>query len=210
MASRLFGAPHGPGWTLLLGTVLALTACGGTASSGPSATASTPSAAPTTSSARATPTPTTSVTRTASPTPSPTRRADVAAAAAAALGLYARSSNNLNDPSAGYVWSAVSGALSTRLRDRLVWLGNHDYFDDRHCGEDYIDGNQVGLTRAPKAVSATANPDGTVTVVIRGYLNNDHRDLTVVMSQIHGTWLATDLRRGTGPNASIFSAHPNC
>jgi len=61
MASRPLGAPHHPGWTLLLGTVLALTACGGTASSGPSATASTPSAAPTTSSARATPTPTTSV-----------------------------------------------------------------------------------------------------------------------------------------------------
>lgn len=195
MLSRLVRKPHRAGWVLLLGSVLALTACGGSASSG-SSTASTPSTAPTTSSARATPTPT----------------VNVAAAVAAALRLYSRSPNNLNDPSAGYIWSSSTAEMpvSTELRDRLVWLNNHDYFDDRHCAEDYINGNQVGLTRAPKAISATPNSDGTVTVVIRGHLNNSYRDLTIVMSQIHGTWLATDLHRGTGPNASIFSTHPNC
>ena len=195
MLSRLIRKPHQAGSVLLLGSVLALTGCGGSVSSG-SSTASTPSASPTTSSAQ--------------PTPAPS--VNVAAAVAAALHLYSRSPNNLNDPSAGYIWSSstLQMPVSTELRDRLVWLNNHDYFDDRHCGEDYIDGNQVGLTRAPTAISATANSDGTVTVVIRGYLNNDYRDLTVVMSQIHGTWLATDLRRGTGTNASIFSTHPNC
>jgi len=217
MPSHSIRKPGKAGWLLLLGPVLALTACGGSTPSDTSPTGSSSGAAPTSSSAPATPTPSVTVTPTtptASPTPSALGRADIAAATAAVLHLYSRSPNNVNDPSAGYIWSSAisnpTSPVSTALRARLNWLNDHDYFDDRHCGEDYIDGNQVGLTGTPKAISATANPDGTVTVVIRGYLNDDYRDLTVVMSKIQWTWLATDLRRGTGPNASIFSSHPNC
>jgi hypothetical protein len=193
MPSRLLRKAQHAGWILLLGSVIAVTACGGTTSAGSWPTPSATSTSPTT------------------PTPSPTRSADVGSAVVAALALYARSANNLSNPSAGYVWSAsASMPVSTRLRERLSWLNNHDYFADTNCGENYVDGNQVGLTRAPNAVSATSNSDGTVTVVLRGYLNDNYRDLTVLMSLIHGTWLATDLRRGTGPNASVFSSHPNC
>jgi hypothetical protein len=194
MPSRLLLERHKVGCVLLLGTVILLTACGGSPSSGSS--------------------PTSTATHSASPTettPSPTPSTDVAAAGAAALTLYSAYPNNVNDPSAGYIWSdAASMPVSSRLRDRLLYLTNHGYFADTKCGEDYVDGNQVGLTRAPTVISADPNPDGTVTVVIRGYLNDAYRDLTVVMSQTDGAWLAIDLRRGTGPNASIFSDQPNC
>lgn len=191
-------------WGLVIGTVLVLSACSGSPGSGPSPSSTASTVAPSTSSATSTPAPTASATPTV----------DVRAAEAAALALFTRSPLNLNDPSAGYVWSSFVPdpdlPFSAQVRERLAWLTRHDYFDDRHCGENYMVGNQDGLFRAPKAVAATPGSGGAVTVVLRQYMGSEHRDLTVVMAQVHGTWLAVDLRRGTGPNASIFSSHPNC
>jgi hypothetical protein len=208
MSSRLLHKPGSAAAILLLGSLVGLSACGGSV---PSGSPSMPSASPTSSSPTTIPptAPTATVTSSASTTMGSD---EVAAAVTAALSLYSRSATNLDDPSAGYVWSATATgkSLSIRLRERLAWLTAHDYFSDMNCGENYIDGNQVGLTRAPKAVSVTPNHDGTVTVVIRGYLNSAYRDLVVVMSQGDGSWLATDLRRGEGPDASVFSDRPNC
>ncbi len=56
----------------------------------------------------------------------------------------------------------------------------------------------MGLAKAPRVLSATANPDGTVTVVILLATSPAHPNLTVVMSEVHGRWLATDFRTGSG------------
>lgn len=136
-------------------------------------------------------------------------------ATAAALTLFKKSPNNLNDPSAGYVWSgrplAVS-PVSAEVRARWLELNQKGYFSDQDgkCGEDYITGNQFGLVTEPKVTSTQANPDGTVTVVIARTPKPPPPDLTVTMTYQNGKWLATDLASGTGPSASIFSAKPNC
>ena len=98
-------------------------------------------------------------------------------------------------------------ALIARLKD----LSSSGYFGDAppgFCGEDYLTATQNGLFVAPQILSATAEADGTVTVVIdRGA---PQPLLTVTMSLQNGSWLATDLASGAGPSASIFSAKPNC
>ena len=95
---------------------------------------------------------------------------------------------------------------------RLNQLSSIGYFGDAPpsgvCGEDYITGTQNGLFVAPQVLSAIANANGSVTVVIRR--GPPPPDFTVTMTLENGTWLATDLASGTGPSASIFSAKPNC
>jgi hypothetical protein len=94
---------------------------------------------------------------------------------------------------------------------RLNYLSSLGYFGDGPpgvCGEDYISGTQNGLFVAPQVLSATAETNGTVTVVIeRG---PPPPKLTATMTVENGVWLATDLASGAGPAASIFSAKPNC
>lgn len=181
---------------------------------------SNPQAAPTGTPTPSAASPTATQTPTVSPTPiaTPTASAtvDVSQASFTALRLWGRYQLVLNDPSAGYVWSGrswPSTPMSYGLHYRLVKLQRADYFSDGplgHCGEDYVVGNQTGLFAAPKVISAKANANGTVTVVVRRLPKQASSDLTVVMTKIGERWYATDLLRGTGPHASIYSALPNC
>jgi hypothetical protein len=143
-------------------------------------------------------------------TPTPV---DVAAAKQAAMGLF------VADPSATAHWIACSNSnnwaacpLSVTVKARLAELTSSGYFGDTppgKCGEEYISGTQNGLSQAPTALSAVAESNGSVTVVIhRG--PSSPPSLTAVMTDQNGTWLATDLASGTGASASIFSAQPSC
>jgi hypothetical protein len=105
--------------------------------------------------------------------------------------------------------------MSYGLHARLWWLQMHSYFDDEpgHCGWDYMVASQNGLWTAPRVVSARANADSTVTIVVardEPGVRDPSRDLAVIMTKIGNRWYATDLLRGTGPNASIFSKAPHC
>lgn len=141
-----------------------------------------------------------------SPTPTP----DVAAARAAALGLFVSDSpghwaacSNVDD------WAACP--LSATVRSRLVDLTRSGYFSDAPpgvCAEDYINGTQNGLNAAPQVLSAVADANGSVTVVIQR--GPPPPDFTATMTEQNGQWLASDLASGTGSAASIFSAKPNC
>jgi hypothetical protein len=182
---------------VLLVAAVALSACGsGTAPpvSGPPVTTASGTAGPT------------------APASSP-GAVDVAAAERAALALYVASPNSSVDPTAGTVWSSAPAArspLAPAVAERLAALTRAGWFAATRCGEDYVVGNQVGLDTAPVVVASRANADGTVTVVVRGSLNGTYRDLTVTVADVDGRWLVTDLARGTGANASIFSAEPAC
>jgi hypothetical protein len=140
----------------------------------------------------------------------------VGGASRVALTLFKKTPNNLNDPSAGYTWTSVSwtasgGPLSTRVKARMSALNKSGFFDDRHCAESYIDGTQYGLLTEPRVLSAHANGNGSVTVVLeRSDGHSSPPNLTVDLTKQDGTWLVTDLASGTGPAASIFSAKPNC
>jgi hypothetical protein len=94
---------------------------------------------------------------------------------------------------------------------RLKYLSSTGYFGDAPpgvCGEDYLTATQNGLFVAPQILSATAEANGTVKVVIdRG---SPLPNFTATMVEGNGAWLATDLASGTGPSASIFSTRPNC
>jgi len=168
--------------------VLALAGCGSTP------TAATPSATP------------------ASPAPSPTP--DTAAASAAALTIFYALPGQ--DPEVWVPCSQRAGdfalcAFSAAVKTRLTQLSSSGYFGDAPpgvCGEDYITGTQNGLFTAPKVLSAVANADGSVTVVIQR--GPPPPDFTATMTLDNGTWLATDLASGSGPTASVFSAKPNC
>ncbi len=46
--------------------------------------------------------------------------------------------------------------------------------------------------------------------MIRGLGGTGSPNLTAVMIDEDGTWLANDLASGDGPGASIFSVSPNC
>ena len=96
------------------------------------------------------------------------------------------------------------------MKARLAELNSKGFGSDvpPGCGEDYITGTQNGLNTAPHVVSAVANATGKVTVVIRR--GSPPPDFTVTMTNESGTWLASDLASGTGPEASIFSTKPNC
>ena len=80
--------------------------------------------------------------------------------------------------------------------------------DATGCGEDYITGTQNGLNTAPQVVSATADSNGNVTVVIQR--GPPPPNFTVTMTSENGHWVASDLASGSGPSASMFSAKPNC
>jgi len=143
------------------------------------------------------------------PTPQPV---DVAAAQQAALGLF------VADPSTPGHWYPCSNAdnwaacpLTPTVKARLADFTRSGYFSDGPggCGEEYVSGTQNGLWNAPKALSAVAGANGSVTVVIqRG--PSPPPNLTAVMTIENGTWLASDLASGTGSAASIFSASPTC
>jgi hypothetical protein len=149
-------------------------------------------------------------------TPSPTMTVvpppptDVAGAQRAALGLF------VADPSLPGHWNPCSNAdnwaacpLSARVKARLAELTGRGYFGVAGgCGEEYISGTQNGLSNAPMVLSAVAEANGSVTVVIQR--GPSRPSLTAVMTKENGTWLASDLASGTGPAASIFSANPNC
>jgi hypothetical protein len=145
-----------------------------------------------------------------STTPTPV---DVAAAKQAAMGLF------VADPSSAGHWVACSNSnnwaacpLSVTVKGRLATLTSSGYFGDTppaKCGKEYITGTQNGLSQAPTASSAVAQSNGSVAVIIqRG--TSSPPELTAVMTEQNGTWLATDLASGTGASASIFSPQPSC
>jgi len=147
----------------------------------------------------------------ASPVASPTP--DMAAARAAALKII------VPVPGATSVWGSctqlasdfASCPFTPALIARLKDLSSTGYFGDAPpgaCGEDYITGTQNGLFVAPQILSSTADPDGSVMVVIRR--GPPPPDLTATMTMQNGQWLASDLASGTGASASIFSTKPNC
>ena len=153
---------------------------------------------------------TTGTTGASSPTPSP---ADVASAKQAALGLF------VADPSTTNHWIACSNAdswaacpLAPTVKARLADLTSKGYFGDvGGCGEEYISGTQNGFNNPPQVLSAIVGDNGAVTVVIqRSTANPPSPNFTAVMTLVSGKWLASDLASGTGANASIFSAKPNC
>jgi ABC-type Fe3+-hydroxamate transport system substrate-binding protein len=143
----------------------------------------------------------------ASPTPTP----DVAAASAAALTIFfaagqtpevwlpcsARGSNFADCPFSAAVIAGLNHLTS-------IGFGG----DATGCGEDYITGTQNGLNRAPQVLSAVADANGSVTVVIQR--GPPPPNFTVTMTRDNGHWVASDLASGTGPSASMFSAKPNC
>src|SRR5438445_7993282 len=79
------------------------------------------------------------------------------------------------------------------------------------CGEEYISGTQNGFNNAPQVLSVVPGANGGVAVVIqRSTANPRSPNLTAVMTVEGGKWLASDLASGTGANASIFAAKPDC
>ena len=123
-----------------------------------------------------------------------------------ALSLFRKTPNDLNNPSAGYIWTSVSwratgGPLSGPVKARLAALTKAGYFNaPQRCAESYIDGTQYGLLVQPRVIVVLRRADG----------HSSPPDLTVVMTKERATWLVTDLASGTGPSASIFSVKPNC
>jgi hypothetical protein len=159
-------------------------------------------AAATPSVSSSTPTPSVS-----SSTPTPV---DVAGAQQAALGLFVETDPGHWGPciKAG---NYAACPLSVPVKARLADLYGRNYFysgPGGHCSGDYIIGTTNPLFSAPKALSAIAANNGSVTVVIQRAPSIPV--LTAVMTNGNDTWLATDLATGTGPSASIFSAKPNC
>jgi len=109
--------------------------------------------------------------------------------------------------------AGVACPLTATVQARLDALTSQDYFGDAPplgvCSEDYITATQNGFNNAPEVLSAVAGSNGSVTVVILRDLGGKP-NLTAVMTETNGTWLASDLASGTGPSASIFSAKPSC
>jgi hypothetical protein len=140
-----------------------------------------------------------------SSTPNPV---DVAGAQRAALGLFVENPSYAGNwlPCG---WNESTCPLSATVKARLVYLGSTGFGSDVNgCGEDYITGTQNGMFNAPKVLSASAENNANVTVVISRVPLRPN--LTAVMTEGNGVWLATDLASGAGPSASIFSAKPNC
>jgi hypothetical protein len=182
------------GAVISVAAVLALVGCGTTTTTG------SPSPSPTSPAA--------------SPSPIASPAPDTLGARAAALKII------VAIPGAQGVWGGCSQLgpnfsacpFTPGLITRLNTLTRSGYFGDAPpsgvCGENYITGTQNGLFAAPQIFSATANEDGSVTVVIKR--GPPPPDLTATMTHVNGTWLASDLASGTGPSASIFSVKPNC
>ncbi len=144
----------------------------------------------------------------------PTATVDVSAARAAAATIIVPLPNTTG------VWGGcpqlasnfASCPFAPALIARLNHLSSIGYFASGGasgvCGEDYITGTQNGLFVAPQVLSATANANGTVAVVIRR--GPPPPDFTITMTLENGTWLATDLASDSGASASIFSDKPAC
>jgi len=186
---------------LLIAAAVALVGCGAA-----TARTTSPGTAPAAASGS------TAVVTAPNPTPTATSTVDVTAAEQSALDLFVKIPMNLDDPSAGYIWSsgpASASHMNAAVKARLAELGSEGYFSDGGgCGEDYLTATQNGLSTAPHVSSAIPNAGGTVTVVIqRGAVLPD---LTAVMTKEGDTWLASGLASGTGPATSIFSVKPNC
>jgi hypothetical protein len=189
----------------LFATGAAAAACGGSSS--------TPTPGRPSQSSAATSTPVVQPSESASAAPPLPDANDIATAQQSALGLFIKLPTQPDNPSTTYVWRSGQQSLThlaPAVRDRLSALGNQGYFRDQAgaCGEDYITHTQNGLYTEPTVSSTTPAADGSVTVVIRRA--PDIPNLTAIMKNETGAWLATDLQSGTGPNASIFAAQPNC
>ena len=148
-----------------------------------------------------------------SPIASPTPDVEAARSAAATIIVPIPGSNGVWGGCAQLASDFAACPFAPALIARLNDLSSSGYFGDAGpagvCGEDYLTATQNGLFAAPQILSATAEADGTVTVVIdRG---SPQPKLSVTMTQeMGGAWLATDLASGVGPSASIFSTKPNC
>jgi len=149
---------------------------------------------------------------TSSATPVPTPTPDVAAASAVALTIFFAAPGQTppvwlpcSSRAGRFADCPFSAAVIAGL-DHLTSVGFGS--DAMGCGEDYITGTQNGLNTAPQVLSAVANANGDVTVVIHRGLPPPN--LTVTMTRENGRWVASDLASGSGPTASMFSAKPNC
>jgi hypothetical protein len=145
-------------------------------------------------------------------TPSPTATPDVAAARTAALTIYYAAPGQTppvwlpcSARAADFVDCPFSPAVIAGL-NHLTSIGFGS--DATGCGEDYITGTQNGLNTAPEVLSAVPDASGNVIVVIRR--GPPPPNFTATMTLENGRWVATDLASGTGHEASMFSAKPNC
>jgi hypothetical protein len=154
----------------------------------------------------------TTTSSTSSATSTPTATPDVAAARTVALTIFfalpgqtpevwlpcsARAGNFADCPFSAAVIAGLNHLTS-------IGFGG----DATGCGEDYITGTQNGLNTAPQVLSAVADTNGNVTVVIQR--GPPPPNFTVTMTRENGHWVALDLASGSGPTASMFSAKPNC
>jgi hypothetical protein len=156
-------------------------------------------------------------TATTSPTPVATPTTDVAAARTAALTMFFFQAPgdwlpcSARTPTTARASNFADCPFSATVKARLADVeGSNDFTSapGGRCGGDYIIGTTNPLFAVPEVLSAVAEGNGSVTVVIQRVLSVPN--LTAVMTTTNGTWLATDLASGTGPSASIFSAKPNC
>jgi len=154
-------------------------------------------------------------TETAAPsstTPAPSPTPDVAAARTAALTIYFALPGQTPEvwlPCSSRASNFADCPFSAAVVAGLNHLTTSGFGSDATgCGEEYITGTQNGLTRAPQVLSALAQADGSVTVIIQRGPTTPN--FTVTMTRENGKWVASDLASGTGPNASLFSAKPNC
>lgn len=144
------------------------------------------------------------------PTPSPTP--DVSAARAAALTIFYALPGQTPEvwlPCSARAENMSACPFSSAVKDRLNALSAAGFGSDvaPGCGEDYITATQNGLFTEPQVLSAAADTDGHVVVVISRSMSPN---LTATMTNESGSWLASDLASGSGSSASIFSAKPNC
>jgi hypothetical protein len=145
-------------------------------------------------------------------TPTATASPDVAGARSAALTIYFSPPGQTPEvwfPCSARASNFADCPFSTTVIDGLNHLTASGFGGDATgCGEDYITGSQNGMFRAPQILSAVGEAGGNVTVIIQR--GPQTPNFTATMTRENGQWLATDLASGTGPNASLFSAKPNC
>jgi hypothetical protein len=184
------------GALLPLAALVALVGCGGTMAqtnvSSPVPTSATPSA-----------------------TPVPASTPDMAAARTAALAIFFALPGQAPEvwvpcTTGGNANNFAACPFTAAIKARLNYLSSTGFGSDvpPGCGEDYITGTQNGLNTAPQILSAVADANGSVIVIIQR--GPQPPNFTVTMTLENGLWLASDLASGTGPTASVFSAKPNC
>jgi len=153
---------------------------------------------------------TTSATSSGTPAPMPTP--DVAAARTAALTIFFAVPGQTPEvwlPCSARATNFADCPFSPAVKAGLTHMTSVGFGGDATgCGEDYITGTQNGLMIAPRVLSAIADSNGNVTVVIQR--GPPPPNFTVTMTSENGHWVASDLASGSGPAASMFSAKPNC